>query len=69
MFKKWKIEIIFGERIKKISGEKIEDIVNKKKIFILLMFMFAKSFLFKYQFKTNVNKNKIINSNLSKLTK
>tara|TARA_B100000780_G_scaffold73206_1_gene49099 strand:+ start:150 stop:272 length:123 start_codon:yes stop_codon:yes gene_type:complete len=40
MFKKWKIEIIFGERIKKISGDKIEDMVNKKNIFILSMFTF-----------------------------
>ena len=69
MFKKWKIEIICGERIKKIGGEIIEDSVNKKKIFILLVFMFAISFLFKYQFKTNVNKNKIINSNLNKFIK
>ena len=69
MFKKWKIEIIFGERIKKISGDKIEDMVNKKKIFILAMFIFRKFFLFKYQFKANVNENKIKNSNLSKFTK
>ena len=69
MFKKWKIEKICGERIKKINGDKIEDIANKKKIFILLVFMFAISFLFKNQFKISVNKNRVINSNLNKFIK
>ena len=69
MFKKWKIEIIFGEIIKKARGDKIDDIANKKKIFILSMYWFKSPFLLKYQLRYNVKPNRIMNSNLNKFIK